>query len=89
MLNSGSRDLFLVSVGSRDIKASISCTMVKYALTFAALAASASAFAPASVSNAKSGLDAFANGYVGNEGPEPMPPPFNSVDFDPFGFTEV
>jgi hypothetical protein len=64
--------------------------MVKFALVLAALAGSAAAFAPASSSvNSKTAVDAFAKGYVGNEGPEPMPPGFNSVDFDPLGLAEV
>ena len=64
--------------------------MAKYALLIAALAGSASAFSPASVSNAKTGLNAFANGYVGSEGPEPMPPPIGtSKEFDPFGLSTV
>lgn len=55
------------------------------------LLASAAAFAPASTSvNVNTAVGAFANGYVGNEGPEPMPfaPGGTSVDFDPCGFAE-
>merc|ERR1719329_2088614 len=55
------------------------------------LLASAAAFAPASTSvNVNTAVGAFANGYVGNEGPEPMPfaPSGTSVNFDPCGFTE-
>jgi hypothetical protein len=67
--------------------------MAKFALVLAALAASASAFAPASVSNVKTDLNAFAGGMVGGEGPEPMPfrpgDVKTAVDFDPCGFTEV
>ena len=56
------------------------------------LLASAAAFAPASTSvNVNTAVGAFANGYIGNEGPEPMPfaPGGTSVDFDPCGFAEV
>merc|ERR1719329_133123 len=55
------------------------------------LLASAAAFAPASTSvNVNTAVGAFANGYVGNEGPEPMPfaPSGTSVEFDPCGFAE-
>lgn len=56
----------------------------------AALAGSAAAFSPASVKQSSTSLNAFANGMVGGEGPEPMP--FTSVgsskNFDPAGFAE-
>lgn len=61
-------------------------------LTIAAtLAASAAAFAPASQSSVNTAVSAFANGYVGGEGPEPMPfaPSGTSKEFDPCGFAEV
>lgn len=71
----------------------LSLTMAKYALVLAALASSAVAFAPVSVSNAKTGLSAFANGYVGGESVEPMPfrpgPDKTAKNFDPLGLTEV
>lgn len=64
--------------------------MAKY-LLFAALAGSASAFAPASVANTKTSVNAFADGMIGSEGPEPMP--FStggtSKEFDPIGFATV
>jgi len=67
--------------------------MTKYALILAALASSAAAFAPASALNTKTGLNAFANGMVGSDGPEPMPfrpgPDKSAKDFDPAGFTTV
>ncbi|CAJ1945631.1 unnamed protein product [Cylindrotheca closterium] len=55
-----------------------------------ALAASASAFAPLQSTKSSSVLSEFANGYVGAEGPEPMPfsPKGTSVEFDPCGFAE-
>lgn len=59
------------------------------AIILAAAIGSASAFAPSTVSRTSTSLNEFANGYVGGEGPEPMP--FfrtNSVNFDPAGFTE-
>jgi len=56
----------------------------------ASLVASACAFAPASVTRTSTSLNAFAKGYVGGEGPEPM---FigetGSKNFDPAGFCEV
>ena len=66
-------------------------TMSKAFLTVAALAGSASAFAPVSTITSPSSLNAFANGYVGGEGPEPIPfsAQGTSVNWDPFGFTEV
>ena len=59
-------------------------------LVLATVAASASAFTPASVKSSSNALSAFANGYVGGEGPEPMPftSANTSVDFDPCGFAE-
>jgi hypothetical protein len=63
--------------------------MVKTLLVTAALVASASAFAPAKDVRASTSLDAFANGYVGGEGPEPMFIGGTSKNWDPFGFSEV
>ncbi len=64
--------------------------MAKYALVLAALASSAAAFAPVSVSNANTGLNAFANGLVGGESVEPMPfrpgPDKTAKNFDPDPF---
>mmetsp|Transcript_13229 Transcript_13229/g.17290 ORF Transcript_13229/g.17290 Transcript_13229/m.17290 type:complete len:204 (-) Transcript_13229:277-888(-) len=62
---------------------------MKFALA-STLFATAAAFAPVQNANVNSALNAFANGYVGNEGPEPMPfaPGGTSVDFDPCGFAE-
>eukprot|EP00339_Tiarina_fusa_P018889 CAMPEP_0117045338 /NCGR_PEP_ID=MMETSP0472-20121206/31370_1 /TAXON_ID=693140 ORGANISM="Tiarina fusus, Strain LIS" /NCGR_SAMPLE_ID=MMETSP0472 /ASSEMBLY_ACC=CAM_ASM_000603 /LENGTH=203 /DNA_ID=CAMNT_0004757311 /DNA_START=10 /DNA_END=621 /DNA_ORIENTATION=+ len=62
--------------------------MAKFLLTIAALAGSASAFAPAASVKSSTTLDAFANGYVGGEGPEPLPLTGTSVNFDPCGFAE-
>lgn len=54
-------------------------------LLVAALAGSAAAFSPAaSVKQSSTVANAFANGLVGADGPEP-----NSVNFDPLGFAEV
>lgn len=56
-----------------------------------ALAGVAAAFSPSTkpVQKATS-LNEFANGYVGGEGPEPIPLlRSNSVNFDPCGFAEV
>lgn len=61
----------------------------------AVLAGSASAFAPASSVKSSTCLnaeEAFCRGYVGGEGPEPIP--FagiqqNSKNWDPLGFSEV
>jgi hypothetical protein len=65
--------------------------MTKFLLTIAALAGSASAFAPASSVKSTTSLNAFANGYVGGEGPEPIPfsSQGSSVNWDPCGFAEV
>jgi hypothetical protein len=56
-----------------------------------ALAGSASAFAPAQSVKSSTALNAFANGLVGGEGPEPIPfsSQGTSVNFDPCGFAEV
>ena len=60
---------------------------MKTAIATLALAASASAFAPAPVSTKNTQLSEFANGLVGGEGPEPI---FSgSKNFDPAGFSEV
>lgn len=61
-------------------------------LLVAALAGSAAAFSPAaSVKQSSTVANAFANGLVGGEGPEPMPftSKGTSVNFDPVGFAEV
>ena len=68
--------------------------MTMKAAALVALAASANAFAPNPVVTQKTALRSdFCNGYVGNEGTEPMPwrwgPDKSSKDFDPCGFTEV
>ncbi|KAI2501391.1 chlorophyll A-B binding protein [Fragilaria crotonensis] len=60
-------------------------------LLVAALAGSAAAFSPAaSVKQSSTVANAFANGLVGGEGPEPMPftSKGTSVNFDPVGFAE-
>lgn len=64
--------------------------MNKTAAAFLLMAAGASAFAPSTVSRASTAANAFANGLVGGEGPEPMPfsTAGTSVDFDPAGFAE-
>jgi hypothetical protein len=64
--------------------------MSKVLLTVAALAGSASAFAPARVARSSTSLNEFARGYVGGEGPEPIPfsSQGSSVNWDPVGFTE-
>lgn len=56
-----------------------------------AFAASASAFAPLQSTKSSSALSEFAGGYVGAEGPEPIPfsPKGTSIEFDPCGFAEV
>uniref|UniRef100_A0A7S4N812 Plastid light harvesting protein n=1 Tax=Odontella aurita TaxID=265563 RepID=A0A7S4N812_9STRA len=63
--------------------------MVKLVLLAAALG-SASAFAPAPSAGSSTAANAFANGMVGGEGPEPMPftTAGTSVNFDPCGFAE-
>jgi hypothetical protein len=68
-----------------------SVTMAKFLLVVAALASSASAFAPVRLATTSTTLDAFANGYVGGEGPEPIPfsSQGTSVNWDPCGFAEV
>ena len=85
--------LFSLDRTSKSTSLPTSLTMAKYALVLAALASSAAAFAPVSVSNAKTGLNAFANGYVGGESVEPMPfrpgPDKTAKNFDPCGLTEV
>ncbi len=62
------------------------------ATILATMAGTASAFAPATTRTTSS-LNAFANGMVGGEGPEPMPFNFGSEktakNFDPVGFSEV
>lgn len=65
--------------------------MNKFLLTLAAVAGSASAFAPSASSKASTSLNEFANGYVGGEGPEPVPfsTQKSSVNWDPAGFAEV
>ena len=65
--------------------------MAKFLLVVAALAGSASAFAPVRLATSSNALDAFANGYVGGEGPEPIPfsSQGSSVNWDPCGFAEV
>lgn len=65
--------------------------MNKFLVTVAALAGSASAFAPATSGKASSALNEFARGYVGGEGPEPIPfsSQSSSVNWDPAGFAEV
>ena len=68
--------------------------MTKFLLTSAALVASASAFAPVSQSQSRvssTSLNEFCNGYVGGEGPEPIPfsSQQTSVNWDPFDFAGV
>lgn len=61
-------------------------------IVLASLLASAAAFAPNAVvqTTSSTSLSAFAKGYLGNDGPEPM---FigesGSKNFDPAGFCEV
>ena len=64
---------------------------MKSVAILATLLTSAAAFAPAEVSRTSTSVNAFANDYVGGEGPEPMPfaPGQTSVQFDPAGFAEV
>jgi hypothetical protein len=66
-------------------------TMTKFLLTIAALAGSASAFAPAASVKSSTSLNEFAKGYFGAEGPEPIPfsSGQNSVAWDPVGLAEV
>jgi len=61
------------------------------ALILAALAGSAAAFTPAKSSKTSVAVNAFAEGMVGGEGPEPMPftTAKTSKNFDPAGFSEV
>jgi len=63
---------------------------MKSVAILATLLTSAAAFAPAEVSRTSTSVNAFANDYVGGEGPEPMPfaPGQTSVQFDPAGFAE-
>jgi hypothetical protein len=69
--------------------------MTKFLLTLAAIAGTASAFAPSSGivshSTTSTSLNEFARGYVGGEGPEPIPfsSQQSSVNWDPAGFSEV
>jgi hypothetical protein len=69
--------------------------MAKFVLTAAALVvASAYAFAPASQSSrisTTSSLNEFVRGYVGGEGPEPIPfsTQQTSVNWDPFDLSGV
>mmetsp|Transcript_5563 Transcript_5563/g.13421 ORF Transcript_5563/g.13421 Transcript_5563/m.13421 type:complete len:80 (+) Transcript_5563:79-318(+) len=62
-------------------------------LAAASLVASASAFAPSTqtATTTSTSLNEFANGYVGGEGPEPIPfsSQQSSVNWDPAGFAEV
>merc|ERR1719319_766795 len=65
--------------------------MAKNAALLLASLASASAFAPSSfVAQPSTKANAFADGMVGGEGPEPMPftTASTSVNFDPCGFSE-
>lgn len=63
---------------------------MKSALALAAVLGSATAFAPAQTFKVSTGLNAFADGMVGGEGPEPMPfaTGRTSKNFDPCGFAE-
>jgi hypothetical protein len=77
-------------IRTRNIKVK-SLSNMKFLLV-AALAGSAAAFSPAaSVKQSSTVANAFANGMVGGEGPEPMPfsTSQTSVNFDPVGFAEV
>jgi len=62
------------------------------ATILATMAGTATAFAPSTSTSSTSALNAFANGMVGGEGPEPMPFNFGSEktskNFDPVGFSE-
>jgi len=64
---------------------------MKTVATFlAATAGSAVAFSPSVTRRVDTSCQAFANGYVGGEGPEPIPfsPSGTSIEFDPCGFAE-
>lgn len=67
--------------------------MTKFLLTAAALVASANAFTPASQSSkiSTTQLNEFVRGYVGGEGPEPIPfsSQQTSVNWDPFDLAGV
>jgi len=60
---------------------------MKTAIATLALAASASAFAPAPVTKSSTALNEFANGLVGGESVEPMYG--GSKNYDPAGLSEV
>ena len=64
---------------------------MKTAAVLTALVGSASAFAPASKAASSTSVNAFADGMVGGEGPEPMPftTSKTSKNWDPAGFAEV
>lgn len=65
--------------------------LVKSAAFLLAASASVNAFAPTGVTaRTNTAVNAFANGMVGGEGPEPMPftTQNTSVNFDPAGFAE-
>ena len=66
--------------------------LVKSSAVLLALASTASAFtAPKASSQSTLVQNAFADGMVGGEGPEPMPftTADSAVNFDPAGFAEV
>jgi hypothetical protein len=67
--------------------------MTKFLVTAATLVASANAFAPVSQSSRSSttSLNEFVRGYVGGEGPEPIPfsAQQTSVNWDPFDLAGV
>lgn len=65
--------------------------MTKFLLTIAVFAGSAKAFAPTTSVKSSTALNEFANGYVGGEGPEPIPfsSQPSSVNWDPAGFNDV
>ena len=91
----GENNVLTVSLLLRTEKVTRVFTMSKFAILVAALAAaSCSAFtaSPQSSVQGKTALREFCNGYVGGEGPEPMPfvgVTSTSVEFDPAGFTTV